>query len=1003
MSRNHSDDIAVIGISTRFPGEHSDLASWWNDILQGKTFITRYTKDELIKAGVQNLLIDDPEYIPVRGHLDNITHFDNVLFQINNRDAEMLDPQHRFMLETSWNALEDAGYGKYSTRPNKIGVFASSSGSGYMRTILTQGPLEPDILEQVIHGMEPDFIASLISYKLNLTGPAMSVQTACSSSLVALHLARQSLLSGDSDMALVVAAGIAFPQGGYLHVPGGINSASGVCRPFDHRADGVLEGSGAACIVLKRVRDLSEQDTEIYGVIANTAINNDGAAKAGYFAPSIEGQIAVIKQAIGNANIDATTIGYLETHGTGTYIGDPIEWTSTSEAYRQLGALPKQIAIGALKANTGHLDAAAGLAALIKAMLVIKTGKIPPVANFEKLNPYMDCENTPLYIPNIDGFEWKVEGIKRAAISAFGIGGTNAHVIIEDPALVATVERKPEQHTPYIFALSAGNQKTLKRYITSMCSELETQTTPLEDIAYTLCNGREELSERVVACALTKEEIINQLIQYQHSHSYTASSAKKTNNVVFAFPGQGTQFPGMGIAYAETLPNFKQYVTQCIGSLKFRKLQTLLEDALFDRSFMIELLNQTEIAQPALFIVEYAVAKSLVDLGIKPVAFIGHSLGEITAMCIAGVLSLNDALHFVCIRGQAMQACPEGQMLSMNCTEEEAIDLIKQTKLQVSIAAINAEESCVIAGCNREIPKFKQMAEAQKFRCKVLKSTRAFHTGALQAALTPMHQELDAMTLYPTQLLGALNLDGTLLEVGAAPSTEYFIQQAVNPVKFFEAFQALENRLDNILIIEVGPGQVLSALIDSCESNAVALLPAEQSTAIDIMTNIANLWEEGVGVDLSTLNPQVGKLTHFPTYPFDGPEWIAPEVTKAIEYYKDNNTRKGVTSTLSNKRSITLNKQQPPNFSDKQIITSELSQLWTELLRIDNIHATSNFFNLGGDSLSITSLIRKINKNFNIKISPREVMGAQTLEDQVEIIYTTIRNESSAIISDTMR
>jgi phthiocerol/phenolphthiocerol synthesis type-I polyketide synthase E len=491
MSRDHSNDIGVLGVSARFPGP-SNLEDWFQALLKGEVFTTRYTREELLAAGVQETLADDPEYIPVRGHLENTDRFDNKFFRVSNRDAEMMDPQHRLMLEAAWSALEDSGYGRSDDRP-VTGVFASGSGSGYMRTMLSRGPLDPEVLEQVIHGTEPDFIASLISYKLNLTGPAVAVQTACSSSLVGLHLAIQALRNGDCVQALVVASGIPFPQSGHLHIPGGINSGSGVCRPFDKNADGVLEGSGVACVVLRRLIDIPDEAPELHGVILGTAINNDGSAKAGYFAPSISGQVAVIQDAIRAANVNATSIGYLEAHGTGTHIGDPIEWTATSEAYKELGAQPGQIAIGALKANVGHLDAVSGLASLIKTMRVVKEGLIPPLANFESLNPYMQTKESPLCINDSD-HSWPKQKLRRAAISAFGIGGTNAHVIIEQP-------NKPEDsqitknNKILVIPLSAGDPESLNRSAQLLKDHLIKKNPELGEVSYTLSKGRTMLSE----------------------------------------------------------------------------------------------------------------------------------------------------------------------------------------------------------------------------------------------------------------------------------------------------------------------------------------------------------------------------------------------------------------------------------------------------------------------------------------------------------------------------
>ncbi|MCC9708341.1 acyltransferase domain-containing protein [Streptomyces sp. MNU76] len=427
-SRDRSLDVAVIGMAARLPGPR-EMDEWWDAQLRGLVHSRRYTREELLAAGVPTALANDPDYVPVRGHLDDWDRFDHDFFRIRGREAELMDPQHRWMLEIAHNALADAGV---PPRDDTLvtSVYASMTGSGYMRAMVRGGHLDPGLLDDVIHGTEPDFMAGRVAYRLGLTGPAFAVQTACSSSLVAVHLAVQALLGGDCDQALVVGAGFGYPQAGHLHQPGGVLSATGVCRPFDRYADGVIAGSGAGAVVLRRLSDVTDDDPEPYGVILGSAINNDGHAKAGYYAPSSAGQRRVIGAALDTAEVDGGSIGFLEAHATGTRIGDPIEWTAADAALREGGARPGNVAVGALKASVGHLDAAAGVAALIRALLVVRSGVIPPVAGFTEANPLLETEGCPLYIPT-EAVPWPGEGPRRAGVSAFGIGGTNAHVVIE--------------------------------------------------------------------------------------------------------------------------------------------------------------------------------------------------------------------------------------------------------------------------------------------------------------------------------------------------------------------------------------------------------------------------------------------------------------------------------------------------------------------------------------------------------------------------------------------
>jgi len=972
MIRDSSKDIAVIGASFRFPGPR-ELDDWWNSILKGDVLTTRLSKEELIELGVPEFLTNDPEYIPVRGYLSDADRFDNKVFRVSHRDAEMMDPQHRLMLEASWCALEDAGYGKSENRP-VTAVFASGSGSGYARTILSQGSLEPDLLEQVIHGTEPDFIASLISYKLNLTGPAVAIQTACSSSLVGLHLACQALNNGDCDQALVVAAGIAFPQGGYLHIPGGINSGTGICRPFDEKADGVVEGSGVACVVLRRLVDLPADVAELHGIILGTAINNDGDAKAGYFAPSISGQISVIQNALRNAKVDASSIGYLETHGTGTHIGDPIEWTATSEAYKELGAQKGQIAIGALKANIGHLDATSGLASLIKTMKVLKEGKIPPLANFNALNPFMEADNSPLCIQNGKEHLWPTKGLRRAAISAFGIGGTNAHIIVEQPPQAEHKEPKSEGCLQLI-QLSAGDPEALNRSAKRLSDHLIKHNPNLKDVAYTLINGRSDMSERLVVCGRTSEEIARKLNENQNVYRSQAP-INGQNPAVFLFTGQGSQHSGMAAPFAKTLPGFSDNLKTCLEHFEAGLSDTLTR-ALLDDSFPEEEINQTEIAQPALFTMEYAIAKSLISIGIRPAAVAGHSLGEIIAAYFAGVFSLEDAVKFVVERGKSMQSCPEGAMLAVNISNSELTELLQKSYLDLCITAINTPGSCVVAGKKEDVKAFKSILD-KSIRSTILKTNRAFHSPLIVPALGALKNTLSKINLQPIKIPIALNVTGELYNKDHILPSEYFLDQACKPVNFSDSLQTIRDSFHEPIFIEIGSGQILSSMAWSLDLEALPMSSNRfQDIESEIMTSIGALWAYGYPINLPNYCSGV-KFIHLPTYPFHGPKWMAPEVIYAL---KKNHKNSEIKPQLNNINEINGFLQTEP----KDIRTTLLS-LWADVLSCDNVNDDSDFFNLGGDSLLITSLIRKVNQTFDIKVPPRKMLSSKTLNAQVVLI-----------------
>ncbi|MEU8984190.1 beta-ketoacyl synthase N-terminal-like domain-containing protein, partial [Streptomyces sp. NPDC048309] len=629
MTRDRSLDIAVTGMAARFPGA-DDLGEWWSALRAGRVLTTRLDRSELLDAGSDAALLDDDRYVPVRGFLPGADRFDNELFRVAPREAELMDPQARLMLEAAWSALEDAGVDPLDAE-STTGVYASASGSAYLRRMLSGGTLAPSALEQALRGSEPDYLASRIAYKLGLTGPALTVQTACSSSLVAVHMAVQALLNGDCDQAVVVAAGVDFPQAGHLYVPGGILSASGVCRPFDADADGALAGSGVACVVLRPLTDaLADDGPRPHGVILGTAINNDGSDKAGYHAPSARGQEAVIRAALHSAGVDASSVGYLEAHATGTLVGDPIEWSAASAALGGLGARPGHVAVGAVKANIGHLDAAAGLASLIKALMVVKHGVLPPVAGFSELNPLLEIEGSPLYVPAEAG-PWTGTEVRRAGVSSFGIGGTNAHVVIEQaPEPVAVPRAEPRDR---LVVLSAATPDALDRSAARLSAHLageggadgsSADGTPLADVAHTLAAGRARLPWRLAVTGRTGPEVAARLVQASGA-VHGGRSVREPAPVVFLLPGQGTQYPGMALPFAESLPGFSAALDTCLGAFA-PDLAATVRRALTDVGFPAAELEETELAQPALFAVEYAAATALTGLGIVPAALVGHSL-----------------------------------------------------------------------------------------------------------------------------------------------------------------------------------------------------------------------------------------------------------------------------------------------------------------------------------------------------------------------------------------
>ncbi|WKU48829.1 type I polyketide synthase [Streptomyces sp. VNUA116] len=974
MTRDRSLDIAVTGVCGRFPGS-SDLADWWEALVEGRVLTTRYDMQRLRASGVSRALLDDPDFVPVHGHLADADRFDNTLFRVSPREAEMMDPQHRLMLECAWAALEDAGRSPLDTALT-TGVYASASGSGYLRAMVAGGGLDPMTLEDAVHGNEPDFMASLISYKLNLTGPAIAVQTACSSSLVAVHTAVQALLNGECDQALVVGAGVAYPQAGHLHVPGGIHSASGACRPFDEHADGVVAGSGVACVVLRRLEDALADGVEPYGVVLGTAVNNDGSAKAGYYAPSVGGQEAVIRAALEAADVDGASIGYLETHGTGTRVGDPIEWSAASSALRAAGAAPGQVAVGALKANTGHMDNAAGLAGLIKALFVVREGVVPPVAGFTRLNPLLDTEDSPLYVP-ADAAPWSGPEPRRAGISSFGVGGTNAHVLVEaPPAPTPRSDEQGEQEAGHLALLSAADGEALTRSAERLGRHLAAHSPAPADVARTLATGRAALPERLAVVGRTTAELAERLVTGAAAVRGRGPEAGPAP-LVLAFPGQGSQYPGMALPFARALPGFAEALSDCLGAFE-PGLAGELERPLHDPGFPKDGLAQTRLAQPALFAVGYAVAAALRGLGLVPGAVIGHSLGEITAACVAGVLGLPDAARFVTLRGRAMQDCPEGAMLSLGCDEDTARELLAACGLPLEIAAVNSPDATVVAGTREAVEEFDARLTGRVATHR-LRTERAFHSSLIEPAVPLLAAELSRTAVHPPALPWATD-DGRLVLPGTEVRPDSFAAAARDTVYFTRALDSVARHLPRAVVVEAGPGRTLSALAEAADLTAVPLAAGRAARPEDVLTALGTLWTMGQPLDAARVCDR-GRPVRLPGYPFAGPRRIAPEAV-----LRQDAARRVVEADPAAALPESAAPGGQPASPAPLDAPAKVAGLWAELLGHGEFAADADFFALGGDSLLVTRLARRLGAELGVRVPIRDLLLARTLGRQTEVV-----------------
>ncbi|SCK51125.1 Acyl transferase domain-containing protein [Streptomyces sp. WMMB 714] len=989
--RDRSLDIAVTGMAGRFPGA-ADIPTWWRALLRGEVLTTRLDRDALLAAGEPASVADDPDYVPVRGLLADADRFEHTLFGISRREAELMDPQHRLMLEAAWTALEDAGCDPV-TESRVTGVYASASSSAYLRAMLTSGSLDSADIEEVLRATEPDYMATRIAYRLGLTGPALSVLTACSSSLVAVHLAVQALLNGECEQAVVVAAAVDFPQAGHLHLPGGILSASGDCRPFDAEADGTLAGSGVVAVVLRPYEDAVADGCDPYGAIIGTAVNNDGSAKAGYQAPSATGQEAVIGAALAAADVTADSLGYLEAHATGTRVGDPIEWSAASAVLRRLGARPGQIAVGAVKANMGHLDAASGLASLIKALLVVREGKVPPVAGFRRLNPLLETGDSPLRIPAACE-QWDSSGPRRAGVSSFGIGGTNAHVVIEQPAAApAAGEQQPNSAEDRVLMLSAVSPDALRHTERRLADRLPGLTgVPLTDIAHTLAAGRAGLAHRTAVAGRSHQELADRL-------RTAPVRAAAPEPVVLLLPGQGSQHPGMALPFQEALPGFTAVLLECLEHLELQ-LADRVRAALYDPCFPAGELARTELAQPALFCVEYAAATALRTLGVRPVALAGHSLGEITAAALSGVLGLADAVALVTERGRAMQACPPGTMVSLALSEKRALELAGDfadgTGHRLELAAVNTAESCVLAGPEAAAEAFAEWL-GDRGKARVLRTSHAFHTSMIDPAAARLQEAAAGLTLGRAGLPYVSNPTGALLASGSTVEPGTFARQARSTVRFAAGLAAIAEEYPGAVAVEAGPGRTLSAMAEAAGLTAVPLSPGRSDRpGEETLLALAGLWTRGLPVDAAALAGD-GRPAHLPGHAFAGPRLLAPAAVPRASGPAGTRPREDAATQeatpanpLAPAAAATPSGGVSASAATRRTPAEAVAALWTDLLGSPGLSAESDFYDLGGDSLQLVRLARRIGDDLGVRVPIRELMTGTTLGRHTALVESLL-------------
>ncbi len=992
VSLEASREIAIVGMAGRFPGAN-DIEQFWSNLAAGVESIRFFSDDELLAAGLDPQLLSESRYVKARGALEQAEAFDAAFFGMSPRQAEVTDPQQRAFLECAWHALEHAGYDPH-TYDQRIGVYGGVSLNRYLEALLADSKLVETVGRgQILLGNQHDYLATQLSYKLDLRGPSINVQSACSTSLLAIHLACMSLRHGDCEMALAGGATInAGEVKGYFYEEGGIDSPDGHTRAFDAAARGVVNGSGVGIVVLKRLEDaLAEGDT-VHAVIRGSASNNDGGrGKAGFTAPSVEGQSLTIREAQRLAAVAPETVGYVEGHGTGTPVGDPIEVAALTQAFRSGTEKRGFCALGSVKTNIGHLDAAAGVAGLIKTVLALKHQQIPPSLHFQAPNPEIDLGRSPFYV-NTSLTPWPVnDSPRRAGVSSFGIGGTNVHLVLEEaPASPPVTESRPAQ----LLLLSAKTPTALAAAATNLGNHLQNlEGVELADVAYTLGVGRRAFDERRFVVCRDSGTATTSLTE---SHSSRRAEAKVTP--IFMFPGQGSQYAGMGAELYRHEPTFRASVDECCDLIQ-PKLGTDLRRLLFpigggteedDLEF-----EQTAIAQPALFIVELSLARLWMEWGVQPAAMIGHSLGEIVAACLAGVVSLNDALRLVVRRGQLMEEMQAGDMLAVGLSEKETRDWLSSEGTHLSLAAVNSPAACVVAGEVETLCALRQKLGERNIEAKQLHTSHAFHSRMMEPMVARFTSEVANVELRPPKIPYVSNVTGGWITAAQATDPGYWGDHLRQTVRFADGMTKILE-VPNRVLVEIGPGRQLCTLArqHSTKTNiqaAVTTLPHPQDRGDDyttLLTAAGKLWTAGAAIDWSAFwAGERRQRVPLPLYPFERkrywpktlPQTIAPGFSAA---------QPPPPSTVALGESSDPQQLSPTSPWDAQLTPTQqaVAEIWQGMLGVDQVAVHDDFFDLGGSSLMALQLAAGLRRAMGIELPASFLLQAPTLGALAELV-----------------
>ncbi len=977
-------EIAVIGMAARFPGA-PNISAFWKLLEQGIESVTFLTEEELVEAGIPEETARNPRYVKCKGAvLEDKEWFDAAFFGYTPAEAEIMDPQVRVFHECAWTALEDAAYDP-EYYEGKIGLYAGASSSAFWEAMChLTGQTSGMGMFAAGNLVNKDFMPTRVAYRLNLTGPSFAIQTACSTSLTAIHVACRALLLGECAIALAGGVSVSpIDKRGYRYEEGMIMSADGHCRAFDKESTGTIGGEGAGVVVLKPLKHAMRDRDHIYAVVKGSAINNDGSRKVGYTAPSIKGQMEAIRGALKFARVAPDTIGYIETHGTGTILGDPIEIEALTLAFdtdkRQF------CAVGSVKTNIGHLDAAAGVAGFIKTVLALGHKKIPASLHYKTANPKIDFPSTPFYVNgSLREFAPQSSPL-RAGVSSFGIGGTNAHVILEEAPAIA--DSTPDGE-PSLILLSARDPRALEIQSRNLHDFLSGNPSNLADVAYTLQVGRRRFQYKHACVALNTASAIDILAGRHPGRISQSNQDQNENRFIFMFPGQGAQYSGMGQDLYLRFPFFKREIDRCRSiyeQLSGNDIWPIISDGDITR---------TELAQPALFIVSYAMARLMMNWGLRPDAMIGHSIGEYAAACLAGVFTLEEAIGLVMERGRSMQAQPDGAMLSLPLPRDRVKRYLSP---ELSLAAVNSSALTVISGPHEAIGRLKRTLEAEGVTYRQLVTSHAFHSVMMEPALEEFRKKVASVALKEPSIPFISNLSGDWITPEEATDPAYWARHLREAVQFAAGVEELFKKRSP-LFIETGPGNVLSTFVRQHSGhqphhhivNLMRHPREEERDDIFLLHKLGELWMAGADIDWNAFH--IGshrRRLALPTYPFQR-NYFWPE-------QPESSSSTPSFTGLMKKRNAPLEKspdsdesgsslpERTPGLTSAYVPPSgnreqELAIIWQRFLGIERIGRHDDFFELGGDSLKAMNIISRIHKELDLEIPLTEFLKHPSIE-----------------------